>query len=101
MSQWASDEAMLGSLGPARAEAMAGRAVRADNGQWVVDLPATPDIGRVFVVNSRIPKAATVLNRVPVAGKTVATIAPTHVRAAFTLEHGVYELSSIYPYYKP
>ena len=101
MSQWASDEAMLGSLAPAQAEAMAGRAVRADNGQWIVDLPATPDIGRVFVVNSRIPKGATVLNRVPVAGKGVATIAPTHVRAAFALEHGVYELSSIYPYYKP
>jgi hypothetical protein len=100
MSQWASDEAMLGSLEPARAEAMAGRAVPADNGQWIVDVPATPDIGRVFVVNSRIPKTATVLNRAPVAGKAVATIAPTHVRAAFTLEDGVYELSSIYPYFK-
>ncbi len=101
MGQWASDEAMMGSLGPARAEAIAGRAVRAPNGQWVVELPATPEVGRVFVANSRRPQNATILNRAPVAGKAVTTIAPTHVKAAFALEDGVYELSSIYPIFKP
>ena len=101
MGQWASDEAMMGSLGPARAEAIAGRAARAPNGQWVVELPATPDVGRVFVANSRLPKTATILNRAPVAGKAVTMIAPTHVLAAFTREDGVYELSSIYPVFRP
>ena len=100
MSQWSSDEAMMGSLEPARAEAIAGRARRAPNNQWVVELPAAPDVGRVFVANSRLPKSATVLSRAPVAGKAVSTIAPSHVLAAFTLENGVYELSSIYPIFK-
>lgn len=101
IGQWASDEAMMGNLEPARAEARAGRAIRAPNGQWVTEHPVTPDVGRVFVANSRLPKTATILDRAPVAGKAVSTIAPTHVKAAFTLEDGVYELSSIYPVFNP
>lgn len=53
------------------------------------------------MANSRLPKTATILNRAPVAGKAVTMIAPTHVLAAFTREDGVYELSSIYPVFRP
>ena len=54
ISQWASDEAMLGNLQRAQAEVVAGRGVRQANGKFEVVLPATPDAGRVYVANSRL-----------------------------------------------
>jgi hypothetical protein len=101
MGQWASDEAMLGSLEPARAELKAGHWVLADNGQRVVKLPARADVGRVFVANSRLPKIAGVRKWAPVANKAVAEIFPNKILAAFELRDGAWEISSIYPIFEP
>ena len=101
ISQWASDEAMLGSWQRARNEAIAGHAVPTDNGKWKVELPATADVGRIYVANSRLPKTAGVRNWSPFAGVPVAEIAPNRVRAVFKLNKGVYEIDSIYPFYEP
>ena len=100
ISQWASDEAMLGNLQRAQAEVLAGRGVRQANGRFEVVLPTTPDAGRVYVANSRLGglgKTVTVRSYAPFAGKAVTEIAPNRVIAAFELNDGVYEISSIYP----
>ncbi len=101
MGQWASDEAMLGSVEPARAELNAGRAVLTDNGKYVAKFAARADVGRVYVASSRLSKLAGVRNWAPVAGKAVAEIFPNKVLAAFELRDGVYEISSIYPIFEP
>ena len=101
ISQWASDETMFVQLERTRAEAMAGKAVRQKNGEYVVELAATPDVGRVYVANSKLPGSAAVRNRAPFARLEVSEIAPTHVLAAFKLKGGEYEITSIYPTYKP
>ena len=101
ISQWASDEAMLGSWQKAQAEANAGRAVATENGKWMVELPATADVGSVYVASSRLPKTAGVRKWAPFADVPVAEIAPNRVWAFFKLKKGVYEIDSIYPVFVP
>jgi hypothetical protein len=101
ISQWASDEAMLDYYQRARAEASAGRLAPAGKGKYAVTFTAPPDVGRVFVARSRLPKGATILDSAPVAGKAVTTIAPNRVLAAFERGKDGYEISSIYPLYEP
>jgi hypothetical protein len=101
MGQWASDEAMLGTVDPARAELNAGRWVLANNGNRVVKISARADVGRIFVANSLRPKIAGVRNWAPVAGKAVTEIFPNKVLAAFEPRNGGWEIASIYPIFEP
>jgi hypothetical protein len=58
----------------------------------------------VYVANSRLAglgKTVTVRSYAPFAGKAVTEIAPNRVIAAFEVRDGVYEISSIYPGYRP
>jgi len=101
ISQWASDEAMLGSWQKARAEANAGRVVPTDNGKWKVELPATSDVGSVYVVGSRLPKTAGLRKWSPFADLAVREISPNRVWAIFRRNKGIYEIDSIYPVFVP
>jgi hypothetical protein len=101
ISQWASDEAMLDSWQKAQAEANAGHAIATKNGKWMVELPATADVGSVYVANSRVPTTAGVRKWAPFAEVPVAEIAPNRVWAFFKLKKGVYEIDSIYPVFVP
>ena len=67
ISQWGSDEAMLDSWQKAQAEANAGHAIATKNGKWMVELPATADVGSVYVANSRLPTTAGVRKWAPFA----------------------------------
>lgn len=99
--QWASDEKMFESLARAKARAAAGYATRAPNGKWIVDLEASPDVGKIFAANSHLPPGAVVRKAVPVAGLPVTEIAPNRVRALFDRVGGEYKLSSIFPIFEP
>ena len=101
ISQWASDEAMLGSWQKAQAEANAGHVVSTDNGKWKVELPAMADVGTVYVASSRLPKTAGLRNWSPFAGLAVREIAPNRIWAIFKLRNGIFEIDSIYPTFVP
>jgi hypothetical protein len=99
--QWASDEKMFESLARAKARAASGFATRAPNSKWIVDLEASPDVGKIFAANSHLPPGAVVRRAVPVAGLPVTEIAPNKVRALFDRVNGEYTLSSIFPIFEP
>ena len=100
-SIFASDEVMLRMLEAARAEAAAGRAVQS-GARYVVNIPATPDAGRVFVAKSHIPAGVTPINTQPLASlPEVAELPVTHVRALFSQQGGVWQIEDIFPAFIP
>jgi hypothetical protein len=101
-SIFASDEKMLRSLEAARVEVAAGRGVKS-GASTLVDLPVTPDTGRVFVARSHIPAGAKPVSAQPFTSlPDVAELPVTHVRALFSeTSPGVFKIEDIFPAFKP
>jgi hypothetical protein len=100
-SIFASDEAMLRSLEAARAEVAAGRGV-ASGAKVLVDIPATPNTGRVFIAKSKMPAGVTPLNETPFAAlPDVAELPVTHVTTLFTRTGTGFEIFDIFPGFRP
>ena len=98
---FASDETMLRSLSAAQAEVAAGRGVKS-GARTLVDVPATPDTGRVFVARSHIPTGATPVNPQPFSTlPNVAELPVTHVRALFSEPRtGVFVIEDLFPAFR-
>jgi hypothetical protein len=97
-SMFRSDETMLRSLQAAQADVAAGKGVRS-GAYTLVDVPTTPNTGRVFVAKAKMPAGAT---PIPFpALPDVAELPATHVRALFTeTRPGVFEIADLFPAYK-
>ena len=97
----ATGELALSAHQKAQAEANAGHVVPTDNGKWKVELPATADVGTVYVASSRLPKTAGLRRWAPFAQLPVHEIAPNRVWAIFIRSRGIFEIDSIYPTFVP
>ena len=96
-SIFASDETMLRSMQTAKADLAAGKGVAVGGGKTMVELPATPDTGRIFVANTKLPAGVTPLNATPLPNLAVSELQVTHVRALFEGD----QLVDIFPAFKP
>jgi hypothetical protein len=100
-SVFASDEAMLRSVEAAKAEVAAGKGVKS-GAYTLVDVPTTPNTGRIFVAKFKLPAGATPVNTTPfTALPDVSELPVTHVRALFTeVRPGVFEIADLFPAFK-
>ena len=100
-SIFATDEAMLRSLTAAQAEVAAGKGIES-GAKTLIDIPATPNTGRVFIARSKMPACVTPLNETPLTAlPDVAEVPATHVRALFTKTDRGFEIFDIFPGFSP
>jgi hypothetical protein len=100
-SIFASDEAMFRGVEAARAEVAAGKGIES-GGKVLVDIPAAPGAGRVFVAKSKLPTGVIPINDAPFAAlPDVAELPVTHIRVLFTKTTTGFEIFDIFPGFKP
>jgi hypothetical protein len=104
--QFASDEAMLRSVQAVKAEMARVETAKGtftmSKSSRVIELPTTPNTGRSFVANGKLPTGVTPVNAAPFPGLPVSELPVTHVRAYLDeVKPGQWEITTIYPTYKP